>query len=48
MAADDEPHHRGPDTAGQSPMNDMPRETLDFGRDVFLPDPRIAIMQWDR
>ena len=33
---------------GVRALCEMPRETLDFGRDVFLPDPRIAIMQWDR
>jgi RES domain len=33
---------------GARALCEMPRETLDFNRDVFRADPRIQRMRWDR
>jgi hypothetical protein len=33
---------------GARAICEMPREWIDFDRDAFLPDPRIAGMRWDR
>ena len=33
---------------GARALCEMPNSALDFGREAFLPDPRIATLQWDR
>ena len=33
---------------GARAVCEWPRHTIDFGREVFLPDPRIAAMNWER
>ena len=33
---------------GARALCEMPRETIDFGRTAFHPDPRIAAMRWER
>lgn len=33
---------------GARALCEMPRAAFDYGRDAFLPDPRIAAMRWER